>query len=222
MKKGSQTLPACYGLPLSRAPLPREIEPKFKQKEGTKTMAAAAATLPVSATTPTVARHFTVLAHENQAEFDRILAAHRAEHRPVTEHQQFLVNQLAVNQWLLERARRFEARAFDQLAGAAVDSTDPDARIVARLLETNPKALAAIQNSAAQAERSYYRAWREIMKSKLDRIEADYQKRVVTAAARIVRGATTAPVAPRTNEPDPSKTKPSLRSQMPANLALCL
>ena len=189
-------------------------------------MAAAAATLPVSATTttPTVARNFTVLAHENQAEFDRILAALRAQHRPTTEHQKFLVNQIAVSQWLLDRARRFEARAFDNLAGAPLDSTDPDARIVARLLETNPKALAAIQNSAAQAERSYYRACHELMKSKIDEIEADYQKQVVTAAERLVRNSS-APSPRRTsdrNEPNPPAAKPSLRSQMPANLALCL
>ena len=175
-----------------------------------------------SVSSTTASRAFTVLAHENQAEFDRLLAAHRAEHRPTTEHQKFLVAQLAFNQWLLERARRFESRALDLLAGAEPDSADPDSRIVARMLETNPKALAAIQNSAVQAERSYYRAWRELMKSKIDGIEADYQKQVVTAAERLVRNSCSAPSSARTNEPDPPKTKPSLRSQMPDNLALCL
>jgi hypothetical protein len=185
-----------------------------------------AAAAPVIAPVSSIVRPFNVLAHENQAEFDRLLAALRAEYNPVTEHQKFLVNQLAVNSWRLERARRFEARALDHLAGATLDPIDPDARIVSRLLETNPKALDSIQRSAAQAERSYYRAWRELMKSKLDKIEADYQKQVVASAERLVRsasrpGAATEPR--RQNEPNPAvKAKPSLRSQYPENLALCL
>ena len=171
-----------------------------------------------TATTPTVARPFTVLAHENQAEFDRLLAAFQFEHQPRTEHEKFLVNQLAISSWLVERARRFEARALDHLAGAPVDPADADARIVARMFESNPKALAAIQNSAAQAERSYYRAWRQIIEAKIDTIGAVARDPVVRAANRIIDNHER---ATKQNEPN-SKTKPSLRSQYPDNLALCL
>ena len=180
---------------------------------------AAPATAPILNTT----LNFRVLAHERQAEFDRTLASFRAEHKPVTAHQAFLVRQLAVSQWLLNRAQRFESRAFDHLAGAAPDSTDPDSRIVAKLFETNPNALAQIQRLASQAEKSYYRAWRELKTS------------------QIQNEAKPVPVARPTSEPpnkrnepnpvrtpfnpaqaNPAKTKPSLRSQMSDNLALCL
>ena len=172
--------------------------------------------------TPALAPHvsFTVLAHENQAEFDRTLAAFTAEHRPATQHEKVLVHQLAVQQWLLERAQRLESRAFDYLAGAVLDPSDPDSRIVTRMFETNPKSLEAIQRYAAQAEKSYYRAFRELKKSK------DSQNEPKPAAAS----------QPKQNEPKSAtpipalnpamnnsyKTKPSLRSQYPDNLALCL
>ena len=161
---------------------------------------------------------FTVLAHENQAEFDRLLASFQFQYRPRTEHEKFLVNQLAISSWRLERARRFEARALDQLAGVPVDSADPDARIVARMFESTPKALAAIQNSAAQAERSYYRAWRQIIETGIDIMQAVARDPIVRAADRIIANHER---ASQQNEANP-KTKPSLRSQYPENLALCL
>ena len=188
--------------------------------------AAAPALAPVSPNTTTttspVARRFTVLAHENQAEFDRMLSAFQFQYRPRTEHEKFLVNQLAISSWRLERGRRFEARALDQLAGAPVDPADPDARIVARMFESNPKALAAIQNSAAQAERSYYRAWRQIIETGIDVMQAVAQDPVVRAANRIISNYERSSTQNEPNPPANSKTKPSLRSQYPDNLALCL
>jgi hypothetical protein len=185
------------------------------------------------------ARPFTVLAHENQAEFDRSLAAFGAEHRPTTEHQKFLVQQLAVHRWLVDRARRLEARAFDHLAGASPDLSDTDARIVSRMFETNPKSLDIIQRYAAQAEKSYYRAWRELSKSKLEQNEANhevgYKEEVRNSASErlIHRGVLAAqneanpsvafnPALANPYKAKPNGTKPSLRSQYPDNLALCL
>ena len=163
---------------------------------------------------------FAVLAYESQAEFDRSLAALVAEHRPVTQHQKFLVHQLAVQQWLIQRAQRLESRAFDHLAGALLDPADPESRIVSRMYETNPKSLDVIQRYAAQAEKSYYRAFRELTNSKNAQNEPKSAQ----------------PPQPKQNEPkrnspapafnpalaNPYKTKPTLRSQYPDNLALCL
>ncbi len=116
---------------------------------------------------------FTVLPHEDQQEFDELIEDVRAEHRPVNSHQTFLTEQLAKTWWLLARAQRLEAKAFEHLAGLIADpDDDPDARIVAALFKTNPNALTTLQRYAAQAERSYYKAYRELKLAKQIQNEA--------------------------------------------------
>lgn len=191
--------------------------------------ASALATTPAS-TNVQPALAFTVLAHESQAEFDRTLAALRAEHQPLSQHQAFLVHQLAVNQWLLTRSQRLESKALDHLAGADPNPADPESRIVTRLFETNPKTLISLQRSAMHAEKSYYRAVRELEKTKRTQIEPTPAQAAFRPQAQPVNR----PAPPKQNEPNPrpaafnpalanpSKPKLSLREQMPANLALCL
>lgn len=116
---------------------------------------------------------FTVLAHENQDEFDQLLENLRAEHKPATHHQGFLVDQLAKTQWLLARAQRLESVAFDHLAGTELDPDDPDSAIILNMFKTNPNVLGALQRHAANAERSYYKAFRELAASKQIQNEAD-------------------------------------------------
>jgi hypothetical protein len=117
---------------------------------------------------------FTVLAHEDQDEFDELLQGLRDEHQPTTHHQGFLVDHLAKTQWLLARAQRLEAVAFDHLAGAELDPHDPDSAIILNMFKTNPNVLATLQRHAANAERSYYKAFRELAASKKIQNEADY------------------------------------------------
>jgi hypothetical protein len=117
---------------------------------------------------------FAVLTHEDQDEFDTLLINLREEHLPSTEHQAFLVEQLAKTQWLLARAQRLEAAAFDHLAGAPHDPDDADSAIIAKMFETNPNPLLTLQRYAANAERSYYKAWRELKAAKQLQNEADY------------------------------------------------
>ncbi len=118
---------------------------------------------------------FTVLAHEDQDEFDLLLIELREEHEPANLHQVTLVEQLAKSQWLLARAQRLETAAFNHLAGFQNEpDSDPDARIIESMFKTNPNALALLQRYAAQAERSYYKAYRELKASKQIQNEADY------------------------------------------------
>ncbi len=118
---------------------------------------------------------FTVLAHEDQDEFDLLLIELREEHEPANLYQVTLVDQLARSQWLLARAQRLETAAFNHLAGFQNEpDSDPDARIIESMFKTNPNALALLQRYAAQAERSYYKAYRELKGSKKIQNEADY------------------------------------------------
>jgi hypothetical protein len=108
---------------------------------------------------------FTVLPHEDQAAYDALLEKYRSEFGPQTEHESFLVEQLAQSRWRLDRIRRFETIAFEHLlldSRNDVDETNPDARIVARLTWRTADPIAVLQRYATAAERSYYRAHREL------------------------------------------------------------
>ena len=118
---------------------------------------------------------FRVLPHEDQDEFNDLLDKAREDHEPTTEHQAFLVEQMVKTHWLLVRAQRLEMRAFEFLAGLlTADPDDPDSMIVTKMFESNPNALITLQRYAAQAEKSYYKAFRELKASKQIQNEADF------------------------------------------------
>src|SRR3954451_22526241 len=80
---------------------------------------------------------FTVLAHEDQDEFNELIDCLTEEHTPTNIHQALLIDQLAISTWNLARAQRLQTKAFELLASPESDLTDPDARIVTRMFETN-------------------------------------------------------------------------------------
>ena len=55
---------------------------------------------------------------------------------------------------------------LDQLAGQSPQPGNPDARIAASLLERSGSALATVQRYATAAERSYFRARRELQQAR--------------------------------------------------------
>ena len=117
---------------------------------------------------------FRVLAHEDQHEFDQLSARLVDEYEPKTEHQLFLVDQLAKSQWNLARAQRLLARAFDLMAGLPMDEDDPDTAIVRHIHKTNPNAFQILERHSKNCESSYYRAYNELKKAKQIQNEADY------------------------------------------------
>src|SRR5436305_13481477 len=76
---------------------------------------------------------FTVLPHEDQDEFDVLLATLRDELQPANQHETFLVEQMAQSRWRLARARRPENAMFDQMLKGYIPADD-DQRIAAKLL----------------------------------------------------------------------------------------
>jgi hypothetical protein len=82
------------------------------------------------------------------------------------------------------------------------------------------------QRYAAQAERSYYRAWRELKLAKQIRNEANLVTALDRVTARVLNAPTPDHPAYGTqygfDKTKPISPKPSLRSQMPENLELCL
>ena len=101
----------------------------------------------------------TVLSHESQHEFDRLAAGYHTEFAPKTTHELFLVDQLTQSRWRLDRYRRLEALALEQMIAGELDETNPDAKILQAL---GGNAFATVTRLASAAEKSYYRAHREL------------------------------------------------------------
>ena len=125
---------------------------------------------------------FRVLAHEDQDEFDKALQSLRDEYEPYTEHQHFLVEQLAKSHWNLARAQRLLNRAFDHMAGLPMDEDDPDTAIIRHMFKTNPNAFQTLERHAKNCESSYYRAFAELKKAKQIQNEADSTPNMELAA----------------------------------------
>jgi hypothetical protein len=109
---------------------------------------------------------FALLPHEDPAEFQDLLDDYRAEFKPASVDEDFLVEQMAQSRWTLARARRLEAHTLNCLAGIVPDRDDPDAIIARNLLNRNGGGPSGFQRYAAAAERSYYRARRELQQAR--------------------------------------------------------
>jgi hypothetical protein len=109
---------------------------------------------------------FTVLPHEIQDDFDQLATRMRDEFKPEGQNETFLVDQMIHARWKISRIQRFENEAFDQMLSAGDPQLGPDARIVAAIAGSSVS-LDKLQRYSAAAERSYYKALRELESSRL-------------------------------------------------------
>ena len=108
---------------------------------------------------------FALLPNEAQDDFDQLAARIRGEFQPEGDKETFLVGQMIQARWRLLRVERFEAAAFEQILTEPGATADPDACIVAAISKSgNP--LDKLQRYSAAAERSYYKALRELQTSR--------------------------------------------------------
>jgi hypothetical protein len=172
---------------------------------------------------------------KDQQEFDQLLDDLRAYHRPADVHQRLLIDQLAKSQWLLARAQRLQAVAYDLLAGLE-DENDPDLAIVKSMRASNPDVIGRLERYAAsahrprgaahteaatrrtwprpasplcaswwRAERSFYKALRELTKQNEAKLVAAVEKKMID---QIVYGPP--PNHPRPeNRPAPIQNEPT-------------
>jgi hypothetical protein len=108
---------------------------------------------------------FTVLPHENPEDFNGLANRLRGEFQPETENENFLVDQMIQSRCRLLRIQRLEALAFEQILTEPGSNSDPDARILTAMCASG-NALDKLQRYAAAAERSYYKALRELRQSR--------------------------------------------------------
>ncbi len=161
---------------------------------------------------------FTVLPHEDHEEFDQLASTLRAEFQPAGDTETFMVDQMIQSRWKLIRIQRLEMEAFEQLLTEPGSTAGADGRILATL--TSPgNVLEKLQRYSAAAERSYYKALRE-----LQTLRARVQKTEAAAVDNYIKQVVNAPMPgqtpPQQNEPNPSEAhRQSARS---SNLALRL
>jgi hypothetical protein len=105
---------------------------------------------------------FRLLPGEDPDQFQELVIAYDSEFQPVTEHECFLVDQLVEARWKIGRIERLQAEAFDQMLAAGDPAQSSDARIVAALSQPTT-VFDRLQRYAAQAERSYHKAHRELV-----------------------------------------------------------
>src|SRR5947209_9958237 len=98
-----------------------------------------------------LAAALTVLPHEDQDEFDILLACLRDEFEPANQHETFLVEQMAQSRWRLSRARRLEIAMFEQMLKGVIPADD-DQRIASKLLNGGDRTLANIQRYATATD----------------------------------------------------------------------
>jgi hypothetical protein len=126
---------------------------------------------------------FTFLPHEDQDEFDVLLACFRDDFKPANQHESFLVEQMAQARWRLARAHRLENAMFEQMPNGYIPAGD-DQCIAAKLTSGGDRAFATIQRYITAAERSCCKAHAELLKSQRVRNEPKYGHRLLTTAFR--------------------------------------
>ncbi len=107
----------------------------------------------------------TVLPHEDKSDYEALAASITGEFRPQGEHENFLVHQMVQARWKLARIERLEQLAFEQLLTEPAGDPDPDARILAAM-SASGSPLDKLQRYQAAAERSYYKAHRELIQAR--------------------------------------------------------
>ncbi|MCX6621320.1 MAG: hypothetical protein NTY38_09605 [Acidobacteria bacterium] len=114
--------------------------------------------------------NFHLLPGEDPADYSELFNEYANEFQPATEHESFLVIQMIEARWKLERIERLQGEAFEQLIASGDQTQSPNARIVAALNLSSP-ALDRLQRYAAQAERTYHRAHRELVQLTRQRVK---------------------------------------------------
>jgi hypothetical protein len=153
---------------------------------------------------------FAILPHEDRAAFDQLASTLRAEFLPKGDTETFLVDQMIQSRWKATRIERLEMEAFEQILTEPGSTDSPDGRILAAI-STPGNVLDKLQRYAAAAERSYYKALREIQALRARAQKADAAS-IDTYIKKVVH-------APMPDQKPPAQNKPN---SPPANLALRL
>ena len=105
---------------------------------------------------------FTVLPNEDPDEYDEIFNGFIEEFDPAGYHETFLVHQMIQSRWRIIRIHRLERVYLEQLQVAG-PTVDPDQAILDSMAAKGVDVLNAFARYTAAAERSYFKAHRELI-----------------------------------------------------------
>jgi hypothetical protein len=140
-----------------------------------------------NATTHGLSSARVVLPHEDQAAFLQLAASLHADLAATGAHEAFLAQQMAESQWRLNRVRRIETALMDQILLGAEQGPDPEDQMARAMIERGGDPLGKIERYAAAAERSYYRARRELTTYRKVQNELDLQARQIADHEHMLR-----------------------------------
>ena len=154
---------------------------------------------------------FAVLGHENQLEFDFILERLVEEFGAETEHERFLVGQMAQARWRISRVDRIENTALDQIVNTGNPELDPDGRIAAHMLANGAAILSALQRYRTAAQNAYAKFYKLLCDSRATRVARRTAANIDESIARIINAPI--PMAPSqyTGPRIPLSQNPNLR-----------
>ncbi len=122
-----------------------------------------------NATTHGLAGSFCLLPHEDRTEFERLLDSYAKSFQPVDDHESYLVEMMVQSRWKTARLHRLEAAILTQMSAQTPSATDPDAMLAAAMLKGSANAYVQVQRYLAAAERSYFKALRQLENEKEER-----------------------------------------------------
>jgi hypothetical protein len=155
-----------------------------------------------------------VLAGEDEKFYNEILDSLREEYAPQSTQEEMLVNQIAENYWRLIRARNMESGSFKlgikiEAEEYGFNRVEPDDLLrganLATALSHHHEIFARIARYETTAERSYYRAIRELDKLQTRRQQNSARQQPEAPAATEIRS------APQ-NQPSGPAAIPEIRS----------
>lgn len=152
--------------------------------------------------------HFAILPNEDPAQYDQLHQSLTAEFEPTTDHERFLVELMAKSKFKLYRIERLESAALDEIL--ADPTAGPDAQILTTLKAGN-NVLDKLHRYQAAAERSYYKAHRELQAGR-----AAGAAKQNEANAFIVDALFNGPVRPRPARKSAAETTPVQNEPKPA------
>ncbi len=102
----------------------------------------------------------------SQSNVSEIHAAFKREFSPAGEHENFLVEQMANARWRLLRFERLEQFYFERDSAIPLNPNHPEEKLLAGLERSRDGVLAALARFIGAAQRSYYKAHRELAESR--------------------------------------------------------
>src|SRR5579884_1032612 len=104
-----------------------------------------------------------VLPHENQSEYDALLASLQNEFQPDGAYEHFLIRQMTDAQWKLARAAKIETALFERMLDFDKSNPSPEDRMARQLSMGGADSLLKLQRYTSALERSYYKAHKELL-----------------------------------------------------------